>query len=42
MNKKKINQSFIYGNGFAYKKMIKILKNIFKKEILVEKELNYL
>ncbi len=42
MNKKKINQSFIYGNGFAYKKMIKILRNIFKKEILVEKELNYL
>ena len=42
MNKKKIKKSFIYGNGFAFKKIIKILVKIFKKKISVEKELNYL
>ena len=42
MKKKKIKKSYIYGNGFAYKKIIKILIQIFKKKISVEKELNYL
>ena len=42
MKKKKIRQSFIYGDGFAYKKIVKILVKIFKKEVSVEKELNYL
>ena len=42
MKKKKIRKSFIYGNGFAYKKIVNILKKILKKKISVEKELNYL
>lgn len=42
MKRKKIKQSFIYGNGFAHKKIVKILVKIFKKEISVDKELNYL
>ena len=42
MNKRKIRKSFIYGDGYAYKKIIKILIEIFKKKISVEKELNYL
>ena len=42
MKKKKIRKSFIYGNGFAYKKIFNILKKILKKKISVEKELNYL
>ena len=42
MNKGKIRKSFIYGDGYAYKKIISILNKILKKEISVEKELNYL
>lgn len=42
MNKRKIRKSFIYGDGYAYKKIVNILIKIFKKEISVEKELNYL
>ena len=39
---KKYKRSFIYGDGFANKKMIKILNRIFKNKINVEKELNYI
>ncbi len=42
MKRKKIRKSFIYGDGFAHKKIVKILVKIFKKEVSVEKELNYL
>ena len=42
MNKKNIKKSFIYGDGFAYKKILNILNKLFKKKISVEKELNYL
>ena len=42
MKKKKIKKSFLYGDGFAYKKIIKILNKIFEKEVSVEKKLNYL
>lgn len=39
---KKIKQSFLYGDGFSHKKIIKILDRIFKKEISTYKVLNYL
>lgn len=42
MKNKKIRKSFLYGNGFACKNMIKILNKIFKKKISVEKVLNYI
>ena len=42
MKKKKIRKSLIYGNGFASRNIVKILNKIFKKEISVEKVLNYL
>ena len=42
MKNKKIRKSFLYGNGFAYKNIIKILNKIFKKKISVEKVLNYI
>jgi len=40
--KKKIKQSFIYGDGFSHKRIIKILNRIFKKKISTYKILNYL
>ena len=42
MKRKKIKKSFLYGDGFAQKKIAKILNKVFKKEVPVEKELNYL
>ena len=39
---KKIKKSFLYGNGFASQKIIKVLNKIFKKKINIEKELNYI
>ena len=42
MKNKKIKKSFIYGDGFANKKMIILLNKIFKKSVSVEKQLNYL
>ncbi len=42
MKKKKIRKSPLYGDGYAYKKILKILNNIFKKHVSVEKKLNYL
>tara|TARA_B100000989_G_scaffold145077_1_gene108127 strand:- start:49924 stop:51093 length:1170 start_codon:yes stop_codon:yes gene_type:complete len=42
ISKKKIRKSFIYGDGYAYKKILKIIIKIFKKKISIEKELNYL
>ena len=32
MNKKNIKKSFIYGDGFAYKKIVNILNKLFKKK----------
>ncbi len=42
IKKKKIRKSLLYGNGYAYKKIFKILNKIFKRHVSVEKELNYL
>ena len=42
MQNRKIKKSFIYGDGFAYKKIVNLLSKIFKKKISVEKQLNYL
>ncbi len=42
INKKKIKKSYLYGDGFSHKRIIKILNRIFKKKVSVEKELNYL
>lgn len=42
MKNRKIKKSFIYGDGFANKKMITLLNKIFKKKVSVEKQLNYL
>ncbi len=42
MKRKKIKKSNLYGDGFSQKKIAKILNNIFKKEVSVEKVLNYL
>ena len=42
IKKRKIRKSKIYGNGFASKKIVKILSRIFTKKISIEKILNYL
>ena len=42
MKNRKIKKSFIYGDGFANKKIITLLNKIFKKKVSVEKQLNYL
>ena len=42
MKRKKIKKSNLYGDGFSQRKIAKILNNIFKKEVSVEKVLNYL
>ena len=42
MKNKKIKKSLLYGNGLAYKKIFKILNEILKKHVSVEKQLNYL
>ncbi len=42
MKNRKIKKSFIYGDGFAYKKIITLLNKILKKKVSVEKQLNYL
>ena len=42
VKKKRIKKSLIYGDGYAYKKILKILNNILKKDVSVEKQLNYL
>lgn len=41
-NSKKIRKSNVYGDGFASKKIVKILSKILKRKISIEKELNYL
>ena len=41
-NNRKIKKSFLYGNGLASKKIVGILNKIFKKDISIEKVLNYL
>jgi UDP-hydrolysing UDP-N-acetyl-D-glucosamine 2-epimerase len=42
MKRKKIKKSNLYGDGFSQRKIARILNNIFKKEVSVEKVLNYL